>query len=189
LLAAGSACAKGAPTERECSQRGEWLVTGYYLPVESDFGPADASALVNGSQRSLNTDFMKAVRLQGWGQDRAGDYIGLAKVSKPGSGAGPGGKTWSFKADDVPLTGSGKRLAPGDVSADPALLPMGRMLRIRGTQGYPKHRYRVSDTGGKVKGHHIDVYVGEGSAAGKESLAVTGCRQIEDGSGNLLAAK
>jgi 3D (Asp-Asp-Asp) domain-containing protein len=193
LLAAGSACGEGAPTERGCAQHGEWLVTGYYLPLEADFGPADVTALVDGHPHKLNTDFMKAVRLQGWGRDRAGEYIGVAKVSKsgagPGTGPGPDGKVWSFKTDGAPLTGSGKPLAAGDASADPAVLPTGRMLRIRGTQGYPNHHYRVSDTGGKIKGRHIDIYVGEGAAAGKESMAVTGCREIEDGGGHLLAAR
>ena len=187
----GVAWAKGAPSERACAQRGEWLVTGYYLPLESDFGPLDASALVDGNERRLNLDFMKAVKLQGWGGTRGGVYLGVPTVRKSVSGGASGGETWSFKSSRAPLTSSGKQLAPGDVSADPRLLPAGRSLRIRGTRGGPAHRYRVSDTGGKIKGHHIDVYTGvSGAAAGKEkALAVTGCRQLEDDSGQLLAAQ
>src|ERR1700752_4294792 len=93
-LAMGVACAKGAPSERACAQRGEWLVTGYYLPLESDFGPLDASARVGGHERRLNLDFMKAVKLQGWGRAGGGDYLGLAKLGKSVSGGASGGETW-----------------------------------------------------------------------------------------------
>ncbi len=55
---------------------------------------------------------------------------------------------------------SGKWPHPGTVAADRALLPLKLNSRIR-IYGAGKYSgdYTVEDTGGKVDGHHIDVYM------------------------------
>src|SRR5512143_2515236 len=55
-------------------------------------------------------------------------------------------------------TASGTRLRPGIVAADPTVLPIGSRIRVRGAGQY-SGQYVVRDTGGKVRGHTIDIYM------------------------------
>jgi 3D (Asp-Asp-Asp) domain-containing protein len=53
---------------------------------------------------------------------------------------------------------SGKWSHPGTVAADRKVLPLNSRIRIYGAGQY-SGEYTVEDTGGKVDGHHIDVYM------------------------------
>ena len=53
---------------------------------------------------------------------------------------------------------SGKWSHPGSVAADRTVLPLNTRIRIYGAGRYSGD-YTVEDTGGKVDGHHIDVYM------------------------------
>jgi len=53
---------------------------------------------------------------------------------------------------------SGKWSHPGTVAADRKVLPLNSRIRIYGAGRYSGD-YTVEDTGGKVDGHHIDVYM------------------------------
>jgi hypothetical protein len=53
---------------------------------------------------------------------------------------------------------SGKWSHPGAVAADQKVLPLNSRIRIYGAGRYSGD-YTVEDTGGKVDGHHIDVYM------------------------------
>src|SRR4051794_19171946 len=53
---------------------------------------------------------------------------------------------------------SGKWSHPGTVAADRSVLPLNSRIRIYGAGRYSGD-YTVEDTGGKVDGHHIDVYM------------------------------
>jgi 3D (Asp-Asp-Asp) domain-containing protein len=53
---------------------------------------------------------------------------------------------------------SGKWSHPGTVAADRKVLPLNSRIRIYGASRYSGD-YTVEDTGGKVDGHHIDVYM------------------------------
>jgi len=53
---------------------------------------------------------------------------------------------------------SGKWSHPGTVAADRKVLPLNSRIRIYGASRYSGD-YIVEDTGGKVDGHHIDVYM------------------------------
>lgn len=53
---------------------------------------------------------------------------------------------------------SGKWSHPGTVAADRAVLPLNSRIRIYGAGRY-SGEYTVEDTGGKVDGQHIDVYM------------------------------
>ena len=53
---------------------------------------------------------------------------------------------------------SGKWSHPGTVAADRKVLPLNSRIRIYGAGRY-SGEYTVEDTGGKVDGHHIDVYM------------------------------
>jgi 3D (Asp-Asp-Asp) domain-containing protein len=53
---------------------------------------------------------------------------------------------------------SGKWSHPGTVAADRNVLPLNSRIRVYGAGRYSGD-YTVEDTGGKVDGHHIDVYM------------------------------
>jgi 3D (Asp-Asp-Asp) domain-containing protein len=61
---------------------------------------------------------------------------------------------------------SGKWSHPGTVAADRDILPLNSRIRIFGAGKYSGD-YTVEDTGGKVDGHHIDVYMPSRAAARK----------------------
>ena len=53
---------------------------------------------------------------------------------------------------------SGKWSHPGAVAADRKVLPLGTRIRVYGAGRY-SGEYTVEDTGAKVDGHHIDLYM------------------------------
>lgn len=59
----------------------------------------------------------------------------------------------SFGLKHVGITSSGTMARPGTIAADTSLYPYGTIMYIPG-YGYG----RVEDTGGKIKGQHIDLY-------------------------------
>jgi 3D (Asp-Asp-Asp) domain-containing protein len=61
---------------------------------------------------------------------------------------------------------SGKWSHPGTVAADRSVLPLKSRIRIYGAGRYSGD-YTVEDTGGKVDGYHIDVYMPSHAAAKK----------------------
>jgi 3D (Asp-Asp-Asp) domain-containing protein len=54
-------------------------------------------------------------------------------------------------------TASGEHVQPGMIAADPRVLPIGTIVHIRA--GKYTGTYTVKDTGGRIKGRHVDVYV------------------------------
>lgn len=64
------------------------------------------------------------------------------------------------------LGASGKWSHPGTVAADRTILPLNTRIRIYGACRYSGD-YTVEDTGAKVDGHHIDVYMPSRVAAKK----------------------
>ena len=54
-------------------------------------------------------------------------------------------------------TASGVNTRPGVIAADPRVLPLGTVVHIRA--GRYTGTYTVLDTGGRIKGHIIDIYV------------------------------
>lgn len=56
-------------------------------------------------------------------------------------------------------TASGAHTDGGIVAADPDVLPMGTRIRVSGLKRGRDGFYRVMDTGTRVQGRHIDVFV------------------------------
>jgi 3D (Asp-Asp-Asp) domain-containing protein len=56
------------------------------------------------------------------------------------------------------MTAAGTKVRPGVVAADPDLLPMGSRIAIKGIDAYDGV-YTVMDTGPKVRGRRIDLYM------------------------------
>ena len=55
-------------------------------------------------------------------------------------------------------TASGTEAREGIVAADPKVLPLGTRIRVSGSDGYDGY-YLVTDTGSRVTGRHIDIYL------------------------------
>jgi 3D (Asp-Asp-Asp) domain-containing protein len=69
---------------------------------------------------------------------------------------------------------SGKWSHPGTVAADRAVLPLNSRIRVYGAGRYSGD-YTVEDTGGKVDGHHIDIYMpskAEATTFGRQRVRV-----------------
>jgi len=54
-------------------------------------------------------------------------------------------------------TASGVNTRPGMIAADPSVLPLGTVVHLRA--GRYTGTYTVADTGGRIKGRRVDVYV------------------------------
>jgi 3D (Asp-Asp-Asp) domain-containing protein len=61
--------------------------------------------------------------------------------------------TFSWRIKHIGVTSSGAKVGPGTLAADTSLYPYGTIMHIPG-YGYG----RVEDTGGAIKGKHIDLY-------------------------------
>ena len=56
-------------------------------------------------------------------------------------------------------TRSGVPTSPGVIAADPQVLPIGSVIRVQTRQSTYDGVYVVLDTGGKVKGRIVDIYM------------------------------
>lgn len=80
---------------------------------------------------------------------------------------------------------SGKWSHPGTVAADRTVLPLNTRIRIYGAGQYSGD-YTVEDTGGKVDGHHIDVYMpsqAEAKRFGRQRVKVVVLKYGDDEAG------
>jgi 3D (Asp-Asp-Asp) domain-containing protein len=78
---------------------------------------------------------------------------------------------------------SGKWSRPGAVAADRSVLPLNSKIRVYGAGKYSGD-YTVEDTGGKVDGHHIDLYmpsIAEAKKFGRQRVKVVVLQYGDDG--------
>jgi rare lipoprotein A len=71
-------------------------------------------------------------------------------------------------------TAKGTMAREGTVAADPAVLPLGSRIRVSGAGPY-SGVYVVTDTGAKVSGKHIDIYLRNNAEAkrfGRKTVVV-----------------
>jgi 3D (Asp-Asp-Asp) domain-containing protein len=74
------------------------------------------------------------------------------------------------------ITAAGTTVAEGIVAADPTLLPLGTVIRIAGLAKPYDGIYTVMDTGPKIQGRRVDLYIADCSKAtrfGRRSVQVT----------------
>jgi 3D (Asp-Asp-Asp) domain-containing protein len=88
-------------------------------------------------------------------------------------------------------TASGIHTRPGVIAADPSVLPLGTVVHLRA--GRYTGTYTVMDTGGRIKGRRVDVYVPtyrEAVEFGRRpvKIKVIGRNSAKGASKNLLAA-
>jgi rare lipoprotein A len=80
------------------------------------------------------------------------------------------------------LTAAGTVAHSGIVAADPAILPLGSRIRITGAGVY-NGVYTVTDTGGKIIGHRIDLYVHSAARARQFGKKMVRVQVLETGKG------
>ena len=70
-------------------------------------------------------------------------------------------------------TASGEHVRPGIIAADPKVLPLGTVVHIKA--GRYTGTYTVKDTGGRIKGRKVDIYIPnyrEAKAFGKRRVKI-----------------
>jgi 3D (Asp-Asp-Asp) domain-containing protein len=86
------------------------------------------------------------------------------------------------------ITASGEYAHRHVVAADPAILPIGTRLKIRHAGPY-SGEYVVADTGSKIEGRKLDIYLPDVSACRKFGVKRVNVTVIELGDGTRHAAK
>jgi 3D (Asp-Asp-Asp) domain-containing protein len=73
-------------------------------------------------------------------------------------------------------TAVGTKVAEGVIAADPRLLPFGTVIRVTGQSKAYRGNYTVMDTGPRIRGRRLDVYIADCAQAvrfGRRSVGVT----------------
>jgi len=151
---------------------GSFDLTAYVLAHETEFsGGAEVTAPC-GLEQTYYEAFLygDGVRMQGSGRARDGSIVHWAGNS-------------CFEVVRCPLAANGRCATSGrTVAVDPSVIPLGTELLIEGLG-----RRRAEDTGGWIRGHHIDVYYGEdltyAQAMGMSRPDRRVCRKITEKSG------
>ena len=86
------------------------------------------------------------------------------------------------------ITASGQYTHRHVVAADPDILPIGSRIRIRNAGKY-SGEYVVADTGGKIQGRRLDIYMPNTRECIKFGARHVRVRVIELGSGTRASAK
>jgi len=100
------------------------------------------------------------------------------QASLPGSSQLPSAAPVTFTATAYctgRVTAAGTAVSAGTVAADPAVLPIGTVIRIGGADAY-NGTYRVLDTGARVRNRQVDLYIADCDAArrfGRRPVQVT----------------
>lgn len=154
----------------ECSEG--WRITGYFTPVETEYTSSDTSEIeIKGfGPSSFNTEFLRTVFDEdkgfgeGWGKTRFGWYVGYY------------GGAWH--KTNAPMDALDSPLLPNSIAVDPHYIPRGSLVKIPGLpNGFGDIEFIGNDVGVTVHGKHIDIYTGEGKAAGRLMRSIT----FEDG--------
>ncbi len=147
----------------DCSA--EWYITGYFTPLESDYSGKFITASVNDISYKFREDFIKEIKIEGWGKTISGQYLGWYGES--------------FHLSEKPLDAAGNALEPSAVAVDPSVIPASSRLTIPSLPGpWDEIIFTGSDTGTAIIGKHIDVYTGEGKTSLDEAYRITGYGNI-----------
>ena len=138
----------------------DWNITGYFLPLESDYSGKLIEISVGEGNQSYVADFVDVIRIEGWGRTNAGNYLG-----------------WygdSYHIADTSLDSQGGDLVVGTIAVDASLIEPGSKLTIP-TLPEPWNSiiFSALDEGPSIIGKHIDVFTGEGINAEKETFRIT----------------
>src|SRR5262245_19163110 len=104
-------------------------------------------------------------------------FAGRPQPPSPPPQAPPQRALGEFSATAYTIAGKtavASRTRQGIVAADPAILPLGSRIRVLDAGGY-SGEYLVSDTGRKINGREIDIYIANDAEAkrfGKRKVQV-----------------
>ena len=138
----------------------DWYITGYFLPVESDYSGKLVEISVDEVKQFYVTAFLEVVRTEGWGRTNAGNYLG-----------------WDHDAytiSDTYLDSQGNDLVVGTVAVDTSFIEHGSKLNIP-TLPEPWNSivFSALDEDPSIIGKQIDVFTGEGINAENETFRIT----------------
>jgi len=138
-----------------------WYVTGYFLPIESDYSGNAVEISVGSSKQFYLEDFLKVVKTEGWGRTNSGNYLGWYHGA--------------FAISETYFDSHGNDLIVGMVAVDDLVIEHGSSLTIP-TLPEPWNDMIFSglDEGPSINGKHIDVFTGEGVNAENETFRITG---------------
>lgn len=138
----------------------DWYITGYFLPIESDYSGESVEVSVDGVTQSYLSDFLDAVNIEGWGRTNAGNYLGWYHGA--------------YTISDTYLDAHGNDLIVGMVAVDDLVIEHGTELTIP-TLPEPWNDMVFSglDEDPSINGKHIDVFTGEGVNAENETFRIT----------------
>jgi len=139
----------------------DWYITGYFTPIESDYSDDFKRMQFGDHVKHFKSDFLDAVKIEGWGKTRIGDYVGWYDDT--------------FHLSDSALDRHGEKLLVPFVAVDSLLIKQKSKLVIP-TLPSPWNEivFIASDIGPSIKEKHIDVYTGEGKQAELETFRITG---------------
>ena len=139
----------------------DWYITGYFLPIESDYSGELVEVSVNEVKQFYLADFLANVKIEGWGRTNAGNYLGWYHGA--------------YTISDTYLDAHGNDLIAGMVAVDDLVIEHGTELTIP-TLPEPWNNMVFSglDEGPSIIGKHIDVFTGEGINAENETFRITG---------------
>lgn len=168
LLLPTSSSSSSPSTTTSTTNNGEectkgWYITGYFTPVESDYGGSIRIIFVEGiGSKSYPSAFLDTVKTEGWGKTKEGFYIGSY-----GSGD-------SWVKSDYARDSMGQPLKTGMTAAvDTSVVNHGTNFKVPTLPGkWGSLTYTASDIG--VEGRHIDVFTGEGKTAEQQTFEITG---------------
>jgi 3D (Asp-Asp-Asp) domain-containing protein/peptidoglycan/xylan/chitin deacetylase (PgdA/CDA1 family) len=142
------------PANVECSTG--WHTIRYFTPIETDYNGPTANVHVDGVFRNFYISFLEAVRAEGWGKTKLGDYI----ASNYGT----------YHSALHPLNSKDTPLQIGDIAIDPLIIPIGSKVKISTLPAPWNNKvYTAADTGSIIKGKIISIYVGSGKLAFKNT--------------------
>jgi peptidoglycan/xylan/chitin deacetylase (PgdA/CDA1 family)/3D (Asp-Asp-Asp) domain-containing protein len=150
---------------------GGWEVTGNFLPSESDYDGMGYNQTVtlhalddsnNTTTRSLNSEFLKAVAMKGWGLTKQGDYVG-------------GWNNTFWGPSSIELNSQGEPLiAELSAGTDGNVIPYGSNFTIPTLPSpWNTKEFMAVDLGTGLVGKQVNIYTGVGSNAEKEAVRFT----------------
>jgi len=139
----------------------DWYITGYFIPIESDYSGKFSRIVVDNEARQFKIDFLKVVKTEGWGKTLSNDYLGWYDKS--------------YHLSDTALDSIGEPLSLSSVAVDSSIIDENTELFIPSLpEPWDNIVFTANDEGPSIKDKHIDVFVGEGKIAEEESYRITG---------------
>jgi peptidoglycan/xylan/chitin deacetylase (PgdA/CDA1 family) len=150
---------------------GGWEVMVDFSPSEPDYEGMGYNQTVsvysidganNNTIRTLNSEFLKAVGIEGWGLTKQGDYVGAWE-----------GKVWGPAS--AHLTPQGQSLIAGiSAGTDGNAIPYGSNFTIPTLPSpWNTMTFTAIDMGSGLVGKQVSIYTGVGSNAEKEAARLT----------------